>query len=105
MTGLNLREHGSQFLEGKLDLANYPLEVFLRRLHGSLPEASKVRSSLWNKLPFNILGREKVGDGILGSAVLEELEEILHFTCGTNESGPMVAPQEGRTTTTSDEPP
>ena len=64
-----------------------------------------MRSSLWDKFPFNTLGREKVGDGILGSTVLEELEEIFHFPCCTNEIGPVVAPQKGRTTTTRDEPP
>jgi len=57
----------------------------LEAFNDSLPEAIKMRRSLWDKVPYDALGANEVANSILSHLIDQEVMEFFENIIGSNE--------------------
>ena len=99
-----LSEYCGKFLKIELCFSNHPFEMRFHTLNCGLPQSSKMRSSLRDKLPRNVLHCTKFRDDALRFLVLEEVDEFFELSYSTDKICTVITPDQCGFASASDKP-
>ncbi len=75
-TGLNLRNHSTIFLESQFNVTHNSSKMCFHRFHSRFPQSTKMRVTLWDETPLNLIGCTELSD-LLDSVLIRQ--EVTHI--------------------------